>query len=484
VSSPHATSEEAVAFLLYVCEREEQRRRAWFRVGNLLTAVLLLAWGTVSTFALVTHTRWFGSGTISIINLVIQGAHLTLRGVFGWTPKRSPLLLRAAVALAETDDPRALGPLIDALPRRTAETQGVLLSALTHRLWALPADALALDETRRAVLRADLLARYPVMWTFRRRPVTDFTDSIADSALAELKALALVGDPKARRVMQVIINAPASTENERLVQSVAQECLHLLDEQLASKATVRQRLNALLVPGSQLDAATFKAFLQDLEPTHATEALMDVWRRHKVRYGLVRGALCLGGLSWVGVLAALDLASYGSSFQLFLATFIRACLILTVIYFWRWPTLPTHQRAVFSELAQYDDPRLLGTLLEIRVETGSPDFNDAITRLLQQIRPGDGALLAPQHRALLRRALGERHLRTDPRRHSTTFTVAALDALGAVGDGHTFKVAQLLADHARRRTVREAARRCVERLREFQEATSRLRTRPGQHASS
>jgi hypothetical protein len=167
-----------------------------------------------------------------------------------------------AAHLAEIEDLRVVGPLIDAL--LFGEDARVCVPAFHTLVRLLPrmraGDAHLLTETHRAYLRQIFVIR-PSVCTFVARSRTGFTlrrpeefaNVHAELQVAILQAFEQVGDAKAVAIVRRLAEREAKTDAQRRVKEAAEACLPLL---LARTDQTRAQQTLLrAASGSQEDSA-------------------------------------------------------------------------------------------------------------------------------------------------------------------------------------------------------------------------------------
>ncbi len=127
-------------------------------------------------------------------------------------------------------------------------------------------------------------------------------------------------------------------------------------------------------------------------------------------------------------------------------------------------------RRLAKQLAQYDDKRAVGPLLEALRYDNSSTVNAAtvaLIRLLPQLRASDRHLLTAEHRSFMNGLLGASVLLGPPK--APALILAMLKALGQVGDSGAIGVVEKLANGGgtgKNPAVQQAAVECLPFLEE------------------
>ncbi len=233
----HADVQAAADLLADIVRREDRRQRArttLFRAG---AAFVVSGWAAVMLTGMV--RGWPGSFApfANIPMYALIGVAACFYGRWG---RSAPLLVRAALALGERGDGRALVPLLRLSFHRNTFSDGCaakeafrLAPPLLARLQ--PSDrtseALLPPAERDALLRA-LCLRYPSnvgyhggrLLFYGPRP-TFASDAEADAYVALVETFARIGNGDAVPVLATIAESAAETEREKRVVRAADDCL-------------------------------------------------------------------------------------------------------------------------------------------------------------------------------------------------------------------------------------------------------------------
>lgn len=194
-----------VAALIEVVKADDEKR-AWRCVAGIGLFMAYILAGRYIDFTRSFFSQWLPSP----LEIFWMGAT--------WYLWHSPLRdYSAAYALAEFDDPRVIGPLVEALEPRwvwSRVRRGVFVEALTRLLPRLrEEDAALLTRFQRTLLYKRLRSR--------TRP----DENPADFKVAILQALAEIQDRDALPHVQRLANRQVWTKEDQRVQAAAKECL-------------------------------------------------------------------------------------------------------------------------------------------------------------------------------------------------------------------------------------------------------------------
>ena len=247
------TDAETVATLLQNCVREKRDAKR-FHLRKVAQRTVWDAVVTTFLFGIPFFLAKMGNYWLGFLAFLMFGAAnkfvIEYFSVAESTTRQGEAALR--VDAAAPHDSRTLAVLLDALPLFSfplwymsyfpRPDYAALFPALATALWNAGGDLpLVLTDTRRARLRGTLNA----LW----RGDGDLSTGEADFCAAAIKALALVGDHKAERLLKRIAarDAPgANHPNRAFVHSLAADVLPLLTERAAENDAHTRAFRALV----------------------------------------------------------------------------------------------------------------------------------------------------------------------------------------------------------------------------------------------
>jgi hypothetical protein len=228
---------DAADLLAAIVRREERRQRTRHVVFRAVAGAIVTAWAAVMLSGIV--CGWPGAFA-PFANIPVYAFIAVSACFYGRWGRGAPLLVRAALALGERGDGRALAPLLrlsfhlNNFSDRCAATQAFrLVPPLLARLQ--PSDrtseAMLPPAERDALLRA-LRLRYPSnvgyhdgrLLFYGPRP-TFASDDEADAYVALVETFGRIGNGDAVPVLATIAESAAETEREQRVVRAADECL-------------------------------------------------------------------------------------------------------------------------------------------------------------------------------------------------------------------------------------------------------------------
>ena len=487
VSLSDAPQENAAAadLLLETAENVEQKRRTEARFYGVAAVIIVAAF---AAFLAEEGFGWF-SEPFRLRSDWLLGFQLVNVAFILWSQRfhkkrRAAFQIAAAELLPFSEEPRFLLPLIDCLNTpQTPEWKSQAYPILTERLWNLsPTDAiLSFDDTRRAALRG-ALGNLPFTINKTGTTTSRFDDVTTDFAVALMKTLAGMGDKKSVPVFQKIIKTKGNTANETVVRDAAREYLAVLTQKQTENETVRERLAASLREQIRDPQKVLEEYLDSLPPEIEKAALVDYLRAEQPGVSAVFAGLSVG-MALGTVMLLLPFASHSEKLG-FIAVMGFCAAVIVFVLLWLAFNRKYSPDAckIACELAKRseNDTRLLPLLLQV-AQSGLDKKQDdivkkALVRLFPLLKPGDAALVPPAQRAYLRSWLKLPRPKKKQKggsgngNSSQTLTIAALDALAAVGDTKALPAAEATAQRTVRGTYREtelheAAVRCVEALR-------------------
>jgi hypothetical protein len=126
-------------------------------------------------------------------------------------------------------------------------------------------------------------------------------------------------------------------------------------------------------------------------------------------------------------------------------------------------------RKAARRLAQLDDPRCIGLLVDIWGGQKSSDYDRktrrlaerALTRSLLHLKASDAELLNEKQRAILRRTLAMNGYIAFGKYRDPDLLIAVLKALEQIGDWRCEPLVRTMAETAKDKSVQEAARNCL-----------------------
>ena len=486
VGTSDAPAESAAARLLETAENAEQKRRGVERTWNSIGMTVMAAFALIicamiaNIYAALLPEKWIASclPVLMVLNSAVQ---------IGFRPlleSRQKRLQNAVAALLKfPGEPRLLLPLLDSLNTwQTPEWKSQTYPALTERLWDLSASeaALSLDDTRRATLRRFLFEAYPIMANGKRQTHDPhhFDGVTTDLAVAIMKTLAGIGDKKSVKVLQKIIKAEAKTPNEAVVRDAAREYLPALQQKITETEAVQRKLRVCLNEKIRDPQKVLAEYLDTFSPEAAKIALVN-FGHVQTRRDFISRAICQAVVLVFVICAYFPLTLFvdidkqptllgggiGAAFGFLASVFVNEGKA-------RRPSKAVQNVACELSRRVGDDTRFTGVLLSAlqkgMAEPHAATVKKALVRLLPQLKPGDAALVPPAQRATLRSWL-KRPRKQKKGRASHTMTIAALDALDALGDTRALPQAERLARRSqtdyRGGELQNAALRCAEALR-------------------
>jgi len=226
--SSQAEREEAVAVLLAVLEGGERRsrRNKWVKLSSLLALNVICVVGGWFLIAFG-HSRRF-----PVILFFFPAQIANVVSTFLLSRKRcSPGRARAGLALAEHDDLRAVGPLVEAFGANVPEAPIPVVSGALKRLLprVSPGDADLLNDRQRNALNTLLCEWNPE--TSAKNP-----DEAAEGLIVLLRLAALVGDKGTEFAVAAVRGRQATKDHDRHVVGVACVCIEEIRARLDTQA--------------------------------------------------------------------------------------------------------------------------------------------------------------------------------------------------------------------------------------------------------
>lgn len=455
------STDEALNFLLPIVTREVQSRQE-HRYAAYLLGMIFLVWQVIFLISLYGASLKPAFYGVSAWIIFIVGGALTVAQ--GTTLKRfrhqssSLREQNAAVALAEFSDPRIVGPLLDTLAVAPREIHSLLIPALTEQLGELRREdlQLLLEDQRCAILRQEL-----------RKLPADPNEMETDFGIAAMKALALVGDVKSRKIVQHLTQRKTDTFHNQVIGDAAKECLKLLETEVTYSAGIRRTLFELFGGRRETPAtvALQESYLSTLGPERAKLALVAFVQEgcRRQRYaGMLRlpVQMILIGMAGLFLYASikkntLSLGMLGLAFSLALSGASEVLLR---------PGRKFERAA--SRLSRYADKSIVGTLLDAyQHQWLKTTFNMQITNLLMQFTPADALLLNSEQRQYLRQQISFVHFQSAIVEVSSSsqvlFTIAAIHALSIIGDTESQSAIEKAAHQHPVPAIREAAEKAA-----------------------
>ena len=305
-----------------------------------------------------------------------------------------------------------------------------------------------------------------------------FDGVTTDLEVAIMKTLAGIGDKKSVKVLQKIIKAEAKTPNEAVVRDAAREYLPALQRRIAENEAVQKQIRVCLAETIRDPQKVLAEYLDTLAPEEAKIALVN-FGHVQTRRDLISRTICQAVVLLLDICACTFLTLFGGfdKQRTLLSGGIGAAFGFLINVFVKEGKARRPSKAVQNvtcELSRRvgDDTRFTGVLLSAlqkgMAEPQADTVKKALVRLLPQLKPGDAALVPPAQRATLRSWL-KRPRKKKKGRALHTMTIAALDALDALGDTRALPQAERLARRSqtdyRGGELQNAAPRCAEALR-------------------